>query len=118
MYRPAEQFNVPMKILNPAWETVNGVARKVYPRPEDVLDENIVFCSFKTFGGTLTDNNGTVGIENTATITTWYRPDIRADSRLVLLSNGEAYDLIGDPENIEQRNQFLILKVKRIGGKN
>lgn len=118
MYRPAEQFNTPMKLLNPTWETVNGAARKVYPNPEDVSDDNIIFCSFKTFGGTLTDQNGTVGIENTATISTWYRPDIKADSRLILLSNGAAYDLIGDPENIEQRNQFLNLKVKRYGGKN
>lgn len=118
MYRPAEQFNVPMKLLIPKWEKVNGVSKKIYPKPEEITDDFIIYGSFKTFGGTFTNNNGIVGIENTATINTWYRPDIKADCRLLLLNNNAVYELLGDPENIEMKNQFLQLKVKRIGGKN
>ena len=80
--------------------------------------EYIVYGSLKTFGGTMVDNNGIVSIENTATIDTWYRPDIKADCRLYMLDDGSTYELMGDPENINRRNQFLKLKVKRVGGRN
>ena len=117
-YRPAEQFNVPMLLLNPTWETVNGVAKKTYPKPEEAPEDSVIYGSFKTFGGTKTENNGIIGVENTAKIATWYRPDIKADSRIVLLQNNAAYELMGDPENIEMRNQFMEFSVKRAGGKN
>lgn len=118
MYRPTEPFTVAMKLLIPTWETINGVAKKNYPDPETVTDEYIVNGSLKTFGGTMVDNNGIVSIENTATIDTWYRPDIKADCRLYVLDDGSTYELMGDPENINRRNQFLKLKVKRVGGRN
>lgn len=118
MIRLEEPLNVPMKLLIPKWKKVNGVSKKIYPKPEEVPEENIIYGSVKTFGGTIVDNNGVVGIENTATVKTWYRPDIKADCRIILLNNNAVYDIMGDPEDIEMRNQFLQMKVKRIGGKN
>lgn len=112
MYKPKIPFNVPMTLLVPEWKTVNGVRKKTYP-PEGEL----IFCSFRTFGGTETTVNGVYTLEKTATIETYYRPDITADCRIVLEQTRDTYEIIGDPENIEMRNQFMKFKVRKIGGK-
>lgn len=116
-FKPSVPFNVPMKILIPKWEKVNGVRKKVYPLPEDVPENLIFYGSFRTFGGTETENNGVYGIENTATIETWYRPEITAECQVHLLNVGKTYEVLGEPENIEMRNQYLKVKVRLIGGK-
>lgn len=112
MYRPSGNFNVPMKLLIPTWSTVNGVRKKTYPDDGDVF-----FGSFKTFGGTETTVNGVYSIQNTATIESWFRPDITADCRIILCQTNEIYEVIGAPENIEMRNQFLKFRVQKVGGK-
>lgn len=117
MYRPTGNFNIPMKILVPKWENVLGTDKKVYPRQEDVSADMIFYGSFRTFGGTERVTNGLYSVEDTAVIETWFRPDILADCGIVLLNNGCIYEIIGTPENIEMRNQFLKFKVKRLGGK-
>lgn len=116
-YRPMTPFNVAMKLLVPTWTSVNGVRKKTYPNPEDVTDALMFFGSFRTFGGTERDSNGLYIIENTATVETWYRPEITADCRVAVLSTGDVYDILGTPENIEMRNQFLKFKVRAVGGK-
>lgn len=116
-YKPNVPFSVPMKILTPTWETVKGVKKKTYPLPEDVPEDMVFFGSFRTFGGTETESNGVYGIENTATIETWFRPEIQAECRIVLLGTGQIYDILGTPENIEMRNQYLKFKVRMVGGR-
>lgn len=117
MYRPQANFNVPMKLLVPEWKSISGVDKKVYPNVEDVSDDFIFFGNFRTFGGTEKDVNGVYSIEDTAVIETWYRPEINADCRIVLLNTNDLYEILGIPENIEMRNQFLKFKVKRVRGK-
>jgi hypothetical protein len=34
----------------------------------------------------------------------------------VRLSDGAVFDILGEPENIEMRNQFLKFKVRRVKG--
>lgn len=96
---------------------MNGVRKKVYPDPKDVSDDLIFFGNFRTFGGTESNVNGVISIVNTAIIDTWYRPEIRSDCMVVLLNTNAVYEIIGDPENIEMRNQFLKFKVKMTAGK-
>lgn len=110
MFRPREIFNVPIKLLCPSWSTVSGVRKKVYP-----ADGDVIFVSYKTYGGTERDVNGVYSIEDTANLVTWFRPDIKSDCR-IMLESGAVYEIIGEPENIEMRNQFLKFKVKRIKG--
>lgn len=117
MYKPQSPFNVPMMILEPSTEPVNGVKKKLYPDWHKLSDEHIFFGSFRTFGGTETVSNGVYTLENTAVIETWFRPDIQADCRVVLLQNGVTFDIIGAPENINMRNQYMKFKVKAVGGK-
>ena len=108
-YRPSEPYCTPVELFNPTNEVVKGVTKKVYPETGDVI-----FCSFKTYGGTETTVNGQLTVVDTANVETWYRPDITSAS-LIKLGN-KKYEVIGEPENIEQRNQFLKLKVRGIKG--
>ena len=121
MYRPTEaaQMTTPLQLQRPLNATSYGVNVKTY---KDV--DGVIMANFKTFGGTETNNNGVLSVKDTAQVVCWYRPDIKADCRIVLLSAGvdekgkprAVYEIMGDPENIEMRNMFLKFKVHRIKG--
>lgn len=114
-YRPSMPFNVPMYLLIPTGtKTVKGVAVKEYPKPEE---GELIYCSFRSFGGTESESNGVLTVIDTASIETWYRPDIKADCRLCLAEMPEkVYTILGTPENINMQNQFLKFKVQSVGG--
>ena len=104
-------FTTPLKLLIPTYENVKGVTIKKYPN----IDESpLIFASFKTYGGTETNNNGIYSVIDTANIETWYRPDISSDCQILNLINNGKYEVIGEPENINMRNQYLKFKVRRI----
>lgn len=108
-YRPSEPFTVAVEVFNPTYETVKGVTRKVYPE-----HGVIIHCSFKTYGGTETTVNDQLTVVDTANVETWYRPDITSASQIRL--GTKVYEVMGEPENIEQRNQFLKFKVRGVKG--
>ena len=113
MFRPkdSEQMTTPMSLQIPTSSRVNGVLVK------DFTDaEGVVFCSFKTYGGTERQSNDLYTVEDTANIVCWYRPDIKSDCRLKRLVDGAVFEIIGEPENIEMRNMILKFKVKRVAG--
>ena len=118
-YRPAYPFNVPVYLLTPTYTMDLGVKVKHYPDPGECTEEgkkkSLCFCSFRTFGGTETNSNGLLSVEDTAKIETWYRPDIKADCA-IQTEDGKRYEIIGTPENINMRNQFLVFKVRKIAG--
>jgi hypothetical protein len=113
MYKPATPFNTPLALLIPSYTDAFGVNQKTYPSIEQ---GELFFGSFRTFGGTERDVNGLYSIENTATIETWFRPDITSNCRIANLLTGEIYDILGEPENIEMRNQYLKFKVQQVKG--
>lgn len=102
-----------MVLLAPTWTTVQGVAKKTFPAVKDGIAIN---GSFRTYGGTERDVNGLYTVEKTAIVETWYRPEVRADCRIALPQTGEVYEILGDPENIEMRNQYLKMKVRQVKG--
>lgn len=107
-YRPSEPFTTPVTLLNVAeTKTVRGVDVPVYPEQGETI-----FCSFKTYGGTETTINGVISVIHTANIETWYRPDITSSSRIRL--GTQLYEVMGEPEDIEQRHQFLKCKVRGV----
>ena len=108
-YRPSEPYCTPVELFNPTYETVKGVTKKVYPETGE-----IIFCSFKTYGGTETTINDQVTVVDTANVETWYRPDITSASQIRL--NGKKYEVMGEPEDIEQRHQILKFKVRGVKG--
>lgn len=108
-YKPPVRFDTPVQLLIPTVSKFQGVEKKTYPQSGPVI-----MVSFRTFGGSEKVVNGVYSVENTATVETWYRPDIAADCRLLL--DGLAYDLINAPEDINRRHQFLRFKVRATGG--
>lgn len=108
-YRPTHPFNVPFRLWTAQGATVKGSYKKTY------TDSGIINASFRTFGGTEVVKDGVLSVENTAVIETWFRPDIKADSRLEA-EDGTMYEVFGTPENINGRNQFLYFKIKAIKG--
>lgn len=112
-YTPPARFNTPMYLLIPSVTKVNGVSKKTYPK----ATEGVLFYGvFRTFGGTEVTENGVVSMRATATIDTWFNPDITSDCRIEL-ANGDQYEIIGEPENIEMYNQHLKIKVEKLKGK-
>lgn len=112
-YRPKLPFNTPLYLLTPQYKDVKGTTKKVYPEPDE---EMLIHTSFKTYGGTETTVNGVFTIIDTATVETWFRPDIKGDCRVMRAVDGAVYEIIGEPENINMRNQFIKFKVKRVKG--
>ena len=123
-YRPTIDSPIPLVLLTPVHEKARGVIKKNYKTIEEALAEldgkgnciNLFFGSFKTYGGTEEVINGVYSITDTAIIETWYRPDIKANCRIARANDKAIFDIINEPENINMRNQFLKLKVKRVKG--
>lgn len=114
-YRAYAPFDVAMKLLKPTTTMVKGVAKKVYPDPSKV--EDVFFGSFRTFGGTEQYSNEVYTILATATVDTWFNPEIKADCQIYLCDTGETYQIISQPENIDVRHQYMQFKVEKVGGK-
>lgn len=112
MFKPAgaAQMTTPCMLLTAKTENVLGVEKKTF------VEGNRFNCNWKTYGGTEVANNGILTIEDTATLVCWYDPAIRADCRVKRLTDGAVYEIISEPENIEQRNMLLQFKVQRVKG--
>lgn len=108
MYRPKSPFNAQFELLKPITKTVKASPKKTYE------NAGKFYGSFKTFGGTESTSNGLTVVENTAVIECWYTPEIKSDCKI---KNGtKEYEILGEPENIEMRNQFLKFKVREVKG--
>lgn len=113
MYRPSEaaQMTTPLLLQRPILATSYGVNKKSWENVNGVIKAN-----FKTYGGTEKTDSGIISVEDTAQVVCWYRPDITGGCRLIRLTDNAAFEILGEPENIEMRNQFLKFKVRRIKG--
>lgn len=112
MYKPmqAAQMTTPCMLQVPTTSNVLGVVKKSF------ADGERFNCNWKTYGGTEVVNNDVLTIEDTAIIVCWYDPQIQASCRVKRLTDGAVYEIISEPENIEQRNMILQFKVQRVKG--
>lgn len=106
-------LTTPLMLLVPTYADAYGVPKKSFPA---IADGVLIYGTFRTYGGTDMNVNGLYSVENTAAIETWYRPDIKSDCRIGVPQTGEIYEILGQPENIEMRNQYLRIKVRQIKG--
>lgn len=113
MYRPGKKFATPLLLyLVTGTEEVLGVEKRTYS-----ADGILFFGSFATYGGTEREVNGIYSVEDTATVETWYRPEFTASARVALANDpGKVYEIVGEPENIEQRNRYTKMKLTRVQG--
>lgn len=112
MFKPiaANQMATPCLLQVPDVSNVLGVPTKKY------ADHKQFNCNWKSYGGTEVLNNDVITIEDTAMLVCWFDPDIQARCRVKRLTDGAVYEIISEPENIEQRNMLLQFKVKRVKG--
>ena len=112
MFRPAAaaQMTTPCVLQVPTMRNVLGVVKKTYADAEQFN------CNWKSYGGTEVVNNDVITAVDTATLVCWYNPDIKANCRIKRLSDGAVFEVIGEPENIEQRNMIMQFKVQRVKG--
>ena len=117
-YKPDLSNMIPLVILKPTTTTSSGVIKKTFPTVQAALlnTDNIFYGSFKTYGGTERDVNGVYSIIDTANIETYFRPDITSECRIARADDGVIFEIINEPEDINQRHQFLKFKVKRVKG--
>jgi SPP1 family predicted phage head-tail adaptor len=96
-------------LFTPEYTTDKGSTKKTYK------DANtIIFTSFRSFGGTEITSNKVLVIEDTVTVETWYNPKITANCRLY---NGDTpYEIVGTPEDIENRHQYMRFKIRSVQG--
>ena len=112
-YRPTKPFDTPL-LLYPVTDTktVMGAVVNTYA-PEGIL----FYGSFATYGGSDRQVNGMYSVEDTATVVTWYRPEFAAFGRVALANNqAKLYQIVGEPEDIEQRHQFTKMRLTRVQG--
>ena len=110
-YKPSFPYSTAIELFIPTTATIKGVTKKIFSETGIRLN-----CSFKTYGGTETTSNDVYVLEDTAYVETWYRPDIKADCRIKVISTGQVYEIMNTPENIDMRNQFCKFKVRVVRG--
>lgn len=112
-FKPSFPYSTVLIVLKPTFEKVAGVRTKVLPD----LDKGFkIHCSFRSFGGTETTVDNVYSIVDTVDVETWFRPDITSECVVVVPETGAKYQIINQPENINNRNQFLKFKLERIKG--
>jgi len=110
-FKPSYPYNTAIELLFPVYTEELTVLQKTYPATGIYLS-----CSFKTYGGTENIENGILSVVSTATVETWYRPDIQSNCAIKLLETGEIFEILGRPENIDMRHQFCRFKVRSVEG--
>ncbi len=72
------------------------------------------YCNFKPFFGSEALQAGVQGITDGGTVTMWYDQTLTVRDRILLDDDPQkAYEIIS-AENVEHRNRFLVLKVRRM----
>lgn len=69
---------------------------------------------FKQKGSLETNANGVTAVVTKTTYTTWYKATYKAAD--VLTINGVDYQVIGDPENVENRGRYTIMELEKLSG--
>ncbi len=114
MYRPTEsaEMTTPLILQTPTTGNYNGVRYKASFTDASAM----IYANFKTYGGTERTVDGVLEVEETAQVTCWYRPDITSGCRIKRATDGAVFEILGEPEDIEQRHQILKFKIRRLKG--
>ena len=101
----------PCLLQTPTTEIINAVQTKTYKDTGEPFTAN-----FSSYGSTEHESNGAYIVEENTIITTWYNPDISANCRIKRLTDGAIFEIIGEPENVEMRDMFSVIRVRRVRG--
>lgn len=111
MYIPVNAgLTTPIRLKKKTLTMVNGAPKVTLTD----ADDSLILCSWKGRGGTESTSKGMVTIEDTAEVLMYYRDDVDEKDVLYLHDDStKAYEVL-NVENVEQRNLYLILKVRRV----
>lgn len=109
-YNPPSRLDCAVTLLVPAQSERLGAVTKKWPESGPVIQ-----CSWKTYGGTEQTVNGMLVIADTAVMECWYNPLVTSGCR-VRLESGALYEVIGEPEDIDQRHQHMRVRLERTKG--
>ena len=111
MFKPnIQQMATSIRIQNRKETIINGAPDIDHVDADPALD----FCNWKSKGGTESTQAGSLIVFDTAELTMWYRSDISERDRVLLNDDpSKIYEII-NIENVEMRNQYMILKVQRV----
>ena len=110
MYTPAKirQFVTPAVHKMATTQTINGHTQKTYTVVGTIKGE------FKQKNTSELNANGIVIVEAKITFTTWWSNNLKAQD--ILTINNINYEIVGDPENVEQRSRYAVLTLRLIKG--
>lgn len=98
----------PCRILTPTNEKINGCVVKSYK------EGDVFFASIKSYGGTDTTINNVFVIQDTLSVESFYRQEIKSNCKLKLLDDDSLWEIINTPEMIDREKKIILFKVKRI----
>ena len=113
-YMPQEikELRTPIRVYKKIKSYKNGAPMIT----KELINDAIVFCNFKTYGGTEKQVNNLLVILDTARVTTYFRPDITSDCIIEVIETGKFYEIKNEPENIGLGSQYMQFIVERIDG--
>lgn len=112
MYRPnkAAQMTTPFKIQKAEIKKVLGQTQKTY-----VDMPYTSFGNFSSYSGNESEVNGITVVEESNVLTTWFDPNFEITGRIIRLTDNAIFDILS-VDNVEQRNKYSIIRLKRIKG--
>lgn len=110
MFKPAKirEFVTPAIHKRVVEKVSNGRTKKTVQTLANVRGK------FKMKGTSEINANGLTVVNDKTTFITWYKADFA--SKDILTINGVDYEIIGTPENTENRGRYSVLNLERIGG--
>ena len=110
MYKPANlrEFVTPATHKKPASEIINGHDQKTYTAVGTIKGK------FKQKTTSELNANGLSVVEDKISFITWWSSNLEAQD--VLTINNIDYEIIGNVENVEQRNRYAVLTLRLIKG--
>lgn len=107
------QMATKCELYNAVTVNIAGIEQQQYNLDEKMPE---FFCDFKSYGGTEVQVNGVITVQDTALIKTRFYPEIVASSRIKVLKTGKVYEVLGAPEDIENRGMWMQFKVRLVDG--
>lgn len=109
MFKVKDRMTTPIQILKQEKVNTSG-----YIEIKNTEASEVLWCVWKSYGGTETDVDGLSLFQDTATIECRYSPQIKQNDIIKNLLTNAEYQIITVPDNINQLNQYLRFKVKRM----
>ena len=109
MVKISRPFRSVFHILKPTYTHTYGVDTQTWD------DIGIFHGSVRSFGGTEKVENGVLSVETTKVVQTNYDTRLTASVRL-LDDTGVQWEVLGAPEDLDEKHRFMQFKIRKVRG--